>query len=351
MTMFARTLLIRSTLAAVSALTLLAGCGKSDSSSTTPAGSATTQPAAAAGPTVQVGVIAKGTTASYWKAVEAGARQAAAEDHVDIIWTGPDAETNHAQQAAMVDNMVNRGVAGIVLAPTSVDALVRPVESAVKRKIPVVLMDSTLKSDAPSSVVATDNEAAGKQAAAALNAAIGPNKKFNGQVIMLRFLEGSGSTERREKGFIEGLKAAGLHLVGDAYTKGTGSSTDAAETADALLRRHIKDHVLQVDGIFASNEPTAIGMMRKLQAFKAQGVTITAPYVGFDAAAPLIDGLRAGDIAAIVTQDPHQIGYLAVQTMDKVIKGQTVPKSIPTPTATITQANVDSPEIKAILGG
>ena len=251
----------------------------------------------------------------------------------------------------MVDNMVNRGVSGIVLAPTNVDALVRPVESAVKRGIPVVLMDSTLHSTAPVSVVATDNEAAGRQAAAALVAAVGPDEKFGGKVLMLRFLEGSGSTGAREKGFAEGAKAAGLDLVGDAYTKGSGSSTDAAETADALLRRFTKDNVLQVDGIFAANEPSAIGMLRKLQQFKAQGVTITAKYVAFDAAAPLLAGLRAGDIAAIVSQDPRKIGYLAVQTLDRVLHGEQVPAFIATPTVTITKANVDTPEVKAVTGG
>jgi len=150
---------------------------------------------------------------------------------------GDDAATLHSQQANMVDNMVNSGVAGIVLAPTNVDALVRPVESAVARGIPVVLIDSTLHSDKPISVIATDNYAAGKQAADALNAAIGDKKPNGGKVIMLRFLEGSGSTEAREKGFADRAKELGLNLVDSAYTKGGGSTTDANETADALLRR------------------------------------------------------------------------------------------------------------------
>ena len=335
--------LFRSGLAlAATAVLAVAGCKKADHGS-----AATSRPAA----TVQLGVIAKATTAAYWKSVEAGARAAAADDHVDILWTGPDAETNHAQQAAMVDNMVNRGVNGIVLAPTNVDALVRPVESAVQRGIPVVLMDSTLNSKAPTCVVATDNEAAGRQAATALVAAIGDRKPFGGKVLMLRFLEGSGSTGAREKGFAEGVKAAGLSLAGDAYTKGGGSSTDAADTADALLRRFTRDHVLQVDGIFAANEPSAIGMLRKLQQFKAQGVTVTAPFVAFDAADPLLAGLRSGDIAAIVTQDPRKIGYVAVHTMVQFLRGEQLPAFIPTPTATITKANVDAPEIKAIVGG
>ena len=315
----------------------LGGCGK---------GGATTQPSDAGRP--QVAVIAKSTVNAYWKAVEAGAKQAGEEERLDVIWTGPDAETNHTQQANMVDNMVNRGVAGIVLAPTNFDALVRPVESAVQRGVPVVLMDSTLNSKTPTSVVATDNEAAGRQAADALAAAIGDKKPNGGKVIMLRFLEGSGSTEAREKGFVEELKAKGLTLLDSAYTKGTGSTTDAADTADALIRRNTKDGTLAADGIFASNQPTAIGMLRKLEQFKAQGTKIDAPFVGFDAHEVLLNGIREGKVAAIVTQDPRQIGYVAVKTMAKVLRKEPVEPTISTATATITKANIDDAKIKAI---
>ena len=226
-------------------------------------------------PTLQIAVIAKSTVNAYWKAVEAGAKKAGAEFNVKILWDGPDAETNHSQQANMVDNMANKGVNGIVLAPTNVNALVRPVESAVAKGIPVVLIDSTLNSDKPVSVVATDNYAAGKQAAEALIAAMGSTHKHGGKVIMLRFLEGSGSTEAREKGFADRIsQEPGLSLSDTAYTKGGGSTTDAADTADALLRRVTSDGTLQVDGIFASNQPTALGMLAKLDQFRAQGVNI-----------------------------------------------------------------------------
>src|SRR5215213_9578968 len=121
----------------------------------------------------KIAVIAKSTVNAYWKAVEAGARQAAQESGVEILWTGPDAETNHTQQADMIDNMVNRRVDGIVLAPTNFEALVRAVDTAVARGTPVVIIDSPVNSKKPVSVIATDNEAAGKQAAEALIKAIG----------------------------------------------------------------------------------------------------------------------------------------------------------------------------------
>lgn len=326
--------------AAVIGTMSLGGC---DKASTT----ATTQPASGSSPK-QIAVIAKSTVNAYWKAVEAGARQAAQEDNVEIIWTGPDAETNHTQQANMVDNMVNRGVAGVVLAPTNVDALVRPVESAVAKGVPVVLIDSTVNTKKPASVIATDNYKAGQQAADALAAAIGDKKPNGGKVVMLRFLEGSGSTEAREKGFTDRVKELGLTLADAAYTKGGGSTTDAADTADALLRRFTKDGVIQVDGIFAANQPTAIGMLRKIEQFQAQGTKIDAPFVGFDAHEILLKGIRDGQVAAIVTQDPKQMGYLGVKTMMKVVKGDTVEPTVSTATATVTKANIDEPKVKAI---
>lgn len=249
----------------------------------------------------------------------------------------------------MVDNMVNRGVAGIVIAPTNVDALVRPVESAAARGVPVILIDSTLNSEKPVSVIATDNYAAGRQAADALIAAIGQNRPNGGKVIMLRFLEGSGSTEAREKGFADRIaEEQGLSLVDSAYTKGGGSTTDAADTADALLRRFTQNNELKVDGIFASNQPTAIGMLRKLEQFRAQGVKIDAPYVGFDAHETLLKGIRDGSLAAIVTQDPKTMGYQGVQAMVRHLKGEALERTVSTATATVTKQNIDSPEIKAV---
>ena len=321
--------------AAVAALAFsVAGCGDAGS---------------ADGGKRQVAVIAKSTVNAYWKAVEAGANEAAEEAGVEILWTGPDAETNHTQQANMVDNMVNRGVAGVVLAPTNVDALVRPVETAVAKGVPVILIDSTLNSDEPTSVIATDNYAAGQQAAEALIAAIGTDRPHGGKVIMLRYLEGSGSTEAREQGFADRIgQESGLELVDSAYTKGGGSTTDAADTADALLRRFTEGNAVAVDGIFASNQPTAIGMLRTIEKFEASGTSVEAAYVGFDAHEVLLAGIRDGKIAAIVTQDPKQMGYKGVMAMVDHLDGKNVPASVATSTLTVTADNIDEPATKAI---
>ena len=333
-------------LAVFALLTAFSGCDQVTSSTGSGAG---TKQSGEGHAKKRIAVIAKSTVFAYWKAVEAGAKDAGKEFDVEILWTGPDAESNHTQQANMVDNMVNLGVDGIVLAPTNFEALVRPVESAVEKGVPVVLIDSSLNSEKPLSNISTDNYAAGEQAAEALIKAIGGNRKHGGNVIMLRYLEGSGSTEAREKGFADRIaREQGLKLAESIYTRGGGSTTDAADTADALLRRFVKEGNLQVDGIFASNQPAAIGMLTKMDQFRASGTKIECPYVGFDAHEVLLAGLRDGRVAAIITQDPKTMGYLGVKTMVDHLSGKKVDAKVGTRTATVTKENIDTPAIKAV---
>ncbi|MEO6095863.1 MAG: substrate-binding domain-containing protein, partial [Fibrobacteria bacterium] len=112
-----------------------------------------------------VAVIPKGTTHEFWKTVHAGAVKAGREEGAEILWQGPAKEDDRKGQIEVVQNFASRGLDAIVLAPLDEIALARPVEAAVKRGIPVVIIDSDLKSKAQSSFVATDNFAAGKLAA------------------------------------------------------------------------------------------------------------------------------------------------------------------------------------------
>ena len=109
-----------------------------------------------------IAVIPKGTTHEFWKSIHAGAVKAERELNgkgfkTEIIWSGPLKEDDRDQQIQVVENFMSRRVSGIVLAPLDSQALVRPVENAIRAKVPVVIIDSDLKSDQYLSFVATDN--------------------------------------------------------------------------------------------------------------------------------------------------------------------------------------------------
>ena len=124
---------------------------------------------AKSGDRMQVAVIPKGTTHSFWKSIHAGAAKAASEEDIDIIWQGPHKEDDRQVQINVVQNFVSRGVDGIVLAPLDARSLVRPVEAAVARGIPVIIIDSGLESTAHASYIATDNYYGGQLAARRLS--------------------------------------------------------------------------------------------------------------------------------------------------------------------------------------
>src|SRR5262249_45583681 len=111
-----------------------------------------------------IAVIPKGTTHEFWKSVHAGAEKAGQELGVAIIWKGPLREDDREDQIKVVENFINMRVKGIVLAPLDDAALVPVVTDAVRARIPVVAIDSGIKTDEIASFVATDNYRGGKLA-------------------------------------------------------------------------------------------------------------------------------------------------------------------------------------------
>ena len=297
---------------------------------------------AGGGPTLRIAVIPKGTTHEFWKTVHAGAAKAAQEQNVEIVWKGPLKEDDLKAQIDVVQTFTAQGVSGIVLAPLSDRALVTPVKAATQAKIPVVVFDSDLQSDDSVSFVATDNYAAGKLAADQMAKVLGD---AGGNIVVLRYQEGSASTANRERGFLDGVKDhASLHVVSDNQYAGATTQTAFATSESLLSAQGAKTG--GVRGVFAPNESTTFGM---LLALRKASLTHTVKLIGFDGSADLVKGLRDGEVAALVLQDPFNIGYLAVKTMAMKLRGQAVEKRIDTGAKVLSLENEGTPEMKELL--
>lgn len=290
---------------------------------------------------IKIAVVPKGTTHEFWKSVHAGAAKAAKEVDVDIVWKGPLKEDDLKNQIDVVNTFVAQGVSGIVVAPLNDSALRGPVKAAVGKKIPVVVFDSDLQGDDHVSFVATDNVAAGKIAGEAMGKSLGGK----GNVVVLRYQEGSASTANREKGFLEAVKArAELKVISDNQYGGATTETAFAKS-EGLLVAH-KAQAGGIDGVFAPNESTTFGM---LQALKKSGVNRKVKLVGFDASEKLTSALRDGDIDGLVVQDPFNMGYLAVKTMADHLRGRRVEKRIDTGARLVQKADLEDPAVKELL--
>lgn len=288
-------------------------------------------------------LIPMGTTDEYWKAVHAGAVRAGKQYGVNIIWQGPMKRDDRIAQIDVVENMIVRGVDGIVLAPIDSKALRGPVENAFRSKIPVVVIDSNLDSDRYATFVATNNYKGGAMGGAFLARILAEK----GRVALLRNVEGNASADNRERGFLDEVKKyPGMKVVSSNQYGGstTESAYKAAENILASLKTDSGETA--VDGIFCPNESTAFGMLRALE---DTGLAGRIRFVGFDSSPKLNDALRKGHIDGLVVQDPVKIGYLGIEKMVDVVSNKTVPRQIDVPATIVTKQNMDEPAVHALL--
>jgi ribose transport system substrate-binding protein len=316
---------VRRLVLSVAVVALAFGCGSSQS------GSSTAQ-------RKRLAVIPKGTTHEFWKSIHAGALKAAQARNVEIIWKGPVKEDDRDEQIKVVENFISQGVDGIILAPLDDQALVPVLNDAKGRRIPVVIFDSGVKWNDYVSFVATDNMKAGALGAERLGSILGGK----GDIILLRYAEGSASTMERESGFLTTIaqKYPGIRVV--SSNQYGGATTETAYAASENLLSTFKN----VQGIFTPNESTTFGM---LLALDAAGRTGKLKFVGFDASAKLVEALGQGKLDGLVLQNPMRMGELAVNALLDSLEGKPVEKRIDTGEYMVTRENMNEADMKALL--
>ena len=292
----------------------------------------------AAAKTIRIAVIPKGMTHEFWKSIHAGALQAARELGVEILWKGPQKEDDRAQQITVVEDVLSRGVDGIVLAPLDDRALMRPVQDAMRDNIPVVIIDSGLQGKNYVSFVATDNFRGGVMAARRIGELLGGK----GRIFMIRYQAGSASTTERERGFIETVEKDFPGLTVLAKDQYAGPTTESAyQTAENLLGRFP-----DVEGVFCPNESSTFGALRALQEARLTG---KVKFVGFDSSPKLVQALADGQLQGLILQNPVKMGYLGIVTMVQYLRGQKVAELIDTGVGLATKDNMETADIKALL--
>ena len=288
-------------------------------------------------------VIPKGTTHEFWKSIHAGARRAATDLDVDIIWKGPLKEDDREAQIAVVENFISRGVSGIVLAPLDDAALRVPVLNATRSGIPVIIIDSGLQSDDYISFVATDNYQGGRMAGQEMARRL----EGRGRIVMLRYQEGSASTMKREQGFLDAIaESPDIVVVSDNQHGGATTESAYAASENLLAPLQTQDGTLTIDGIFCPNESTTFGMLRALQDRQLNG---QVRFIGFDSSEKLVEGLTAGDLDALVLQNPMAMGDIGVRTMVAHLQGKPVERRIDTGVVLVTHDNMNESTVAELL--
>lgn len=282
-----------------------------------------------------IGVIPKSTLYDYWTSVNIGAENAAAEHGYTVRFQGTATDTDSEGQVKIVEDFITKGVKAIVISPVDPDALVPVLERADAAGIAIVIIDGSLNSDIPKSVVSTDNVVAGAMAAEHMSEIIGDA----GKIAIVN--ENAGSTQgvAREKGFSEAITADGFELLNTFFSEGDRNKA-------LNITQDIFSSTPDIKGIFATNEGTTVGVSLGISAANRADDVAT---IGFDSSDDILQGIRDGVINGTITQDPAGIGYAGVTNAVKALKGEEVEANVDVSAAYVDASNIDDPEIQQVL--
>lgn len=267
----------------------------------------------------RIAVVPKATAHLFFVSIHEGVDQAAKEFGVQVLWNGPNEETDHSRQIQIVDAMVAQRVDALAISATDERALVAPLERAIAAGIPVSVFDSAVNLESYVTFVATNNFDAGCLAARE----IGRLLASQGTVAMVMQKPGGTSTGLRERGFEQTLAAEFPRIQLVARQFGMADRARSRTAAENILTAHPG-----LQAMFGSSEAASIGI---IQAIESRGLAGRVKLVTFDTSDIHKAALEAGTIDVMLVQDPVRIGYEAVRSLALKLRGETPQRKLDLP--------------------
>jgi len=217
-----------------------------------------------------------------------------------------DAQDSVSTQISDIEDLVQRGVAVLIINPTDSAAVVPAVMAANAAGIPVIAVDRGVDGGDLAYFIASDNVAGGASAAEFICEQLGGT----GAVVELEGIPGTSAARERGEGFNTYMteNCPGVTIV--------ARQTANFNRAEGLtVMENILTAQPQIEAVFAHNDEMALGA---LQAIEASGRDILV--VGFDATDDAVAAVRDCRMGATVAQQPAMLGAEAVEAAADIIE-------------------------------
>jgi ribose transport system substrate-binding protein len=267
----------------------------------------------------------------FWNLAEAGAKKAAEENGVELIFRMPQ-QGESATQKEVIDTILSQDVKAIavsVIDPKNQGAYL----DEIAAKVPLLTVDNDAPKTKRLAYIGTRNYQAGRAAGKLVKEALG--KEGGTVVIFVGQLEPLNARQRRQ-GVIDELAGrpplkdpndfedspdgetyGNIKTYEKTYTDQPEGEQKAKENAEDALEQLKKVKNVCMVGLWAYNPPAILNAAtdkKKLGKIKI---------VGFDERPQTLDGILDGTIHATVVQNPYQFGYQSVAKMAAIAKGET----------------------------
>ncbi len=331
--------------AVVGASLVLAACG-----STKDTGAASAE----GGGSGKVGVILPLLTSPFWQSYNDYVPKMADSEGVDTLKT-VNSNSDPSQQITDINNQLNQGVKGLVVAPLDSAAIEAGLDQAERKGVPVVAVDVAPDKGKVAMVVRADNVAYGEKACQYLGEQIPSGKvvQIMGDLASVNGRDRSEAFRACVKKNFPKLKVLEIPAKWESDT--------AASKLDTLLNANpdIKGIYLQAGGVYLA--PT-------LQTLKSKGMLKKAGQDGHitivsnDGIPQEFDSIRKGEIDATVSQPADLYAKYGMYYIKAAMEGKTfepgptdhdstivkLPSGIledQLPAPLVTKDNVDDPKL------
>ena len=252
-------------------------------------------------PPVSIGLITKQETNPYWVTLRKVAEDSARKAGATLTTATGNSDVDVDSQRTALKEMVDKGVNGILIAPTNSTALAPDIQAARDKGITVIALDTPMEpQETTNAYFGTDNKRAGELIGRYARAKI-DELGLSPQIMMLNLSPGITSGENRSAGFQEGfgIQSGSGWVVDQANSEGDRDLAQQA-MAEALTKNP------DINVVYAVNEPAAQGAVTAL---KSAGKDLSKVVVvtvdgGCEA---MKNSVRPGDIDATAMQFPQNM--------------------------------------------
>lgn len=241
-----------------------------------------------------------------------------------------DGKQDAATQVTQIEQAVAQGFDGILVEPVSKDGVVPGLVAANDAGVPIAtIVQQASDQSLAASYIGGDEVNAGHLQMAEALAAIGDS----GEIAILYGPMGSDAQLARDEGYQEVLAA-----TPDVSVKFEDTANWVTAEALTIVENWLASGS-DIKAVVAQNDGMAVGAA---QAIENAGKTGEILVFGVDATADGVAAIKEGTMAGTVSQDTAGVGRLGVDTMVKLINGETVDAEVLTDATWITKENVDS---------
>ncbi|KWW97684.1 hypothetical protein TH66_19375 [Carbonactinospora thermoautotrophica] len=255
----------------------------------------------------------------FWVSVAYGIEDEAQKSGLDVaVKNEAGSYANLGRQISQVDDMVQRGLDAILVAPVDRVGISSALDNAGRAGVKVIGAGNLGNSAAMSVGVTFSHLVVGERIADFLGEKLGGK----GNVVMLKGPNGADWATLREKGFKQRLAAKypGIRILEEA------SLNPDRASGQSVMEDWIQKHGDRIDGVFSAVSLSAEGAVLALRNAGLNGKVLIGTSALSEAT---LEMLKAGDIQFCYAEPGQLVGRLAVQYAIRTLEGRELPHTQP----------------------